>query len=161
MPADTTPRRPRTVDGYLRLMARTILAAGLAWSTVEALWPALNAAFEGFSARKVAAFRPADIERILQEPGVLQNRKKVEAVVAAARLLCEARDRHGSVTAWLQSFPTGQERVRALRRAPYVGRFGAFYVLSVVGFEVPEECRFQSKGGPAGPLRTTALQTVS
>lgn len=161
MPADSTPTQPRTVDGYLQLMARTIFAAGLAWSTIEARWPALSAAFEGFSARRVAAHRPTDVDRILRRPGVLRNRDKVEAAVAAARMLCEARDGYGSVTVWLQSLGSFEEQARALRGAPFVGPFGAFYVLGVAGFGVPEDWRPQSKGGPAGPLRTTALQTVS
>lgn len=161
MPADLTPNPPRTVDGYLRLMARAIFSAGLSWAMVDARWPALQAAFDGFSAKRVAAYGKSDLDRILRAPGVVHNRGKAAAVVAAAGLLSEQRDRHGSVTAWLESLGTFEERARRLRRVPYLGPFGAFYVLSVAGFEVPEDWRGQAKGDPGGPLRTTALHTVS
>lgn len=144
MSADLTPAPPRTIDGYLQLAARAIFAAGLAWSTVEARWPDIREAFDGMSARSVAAYREADIERLLAAPGVVRNRAKIEAVVAAARLLSEARDRHGSVNAWLRARDGYSERARALRAIPFIGSFGAFYVLAVAGFDVPHDWRAEA-----------------
>ena len=59
--------------------------AGLSWRTVLAKRNAFRAAFRGFIPDHVAAFDSADIERILTEPGIIRNRRKIEAAITNAR----------------------------------------------------------------------------
>lgn len=59
--------------------------AGLSWRTVLAKRNAFRAAFRGFIPDHVAAFDNADIERILTEPGIICNRRKIEAAITNAR----------------------------------------------------------------------------
>ena len=59
--------------------------AGLSWRTVLAKRNAFRAAFRGFIPDHVAAFDNADIERILTEPGIIRNRRKIEAAITNAR----------------------------------------------------------------------------
>ena len=59
--------------------------AGLSWRTVLAKRNAFRAAFRGFIPDRVAAFDNADIERILTEPGIIRNRRKIEAAITNAR----------------------------------------------------------------------------
>ena len=59
--------------------------AGLSWRTVLAKRNAFRAAFRGFIPDRVAAFDSADIERILTEPGIIRNRRKIEAAITNAR----------------------------------------------------------------------------
>jgi len=59
--------------------------AGLSWRTVLAKRNAFRAAFRGFIPDDVAAFDNADIERILTEPGIIRNRRKIEAAITNAR----------------------------------------------------------------------------
>ena len=59
--------------------------AGLSWRTVLAKRDALRAAFASFSPDRVAAFTQADVERILCDPGVIRNRRKIEAAISNAR----------------------------------------------------------------------------
>lgn len=59
--------------------------AGLSWRTVLAKRDALRAAFASFSPDRVAAFTQADVERILSDPGVIRNRRKIEAAISNAR----------------------------------------------------------------------------
>lgn len=59
--------------------------AGLSWRTVLAKRNAFRAAFRGSIPDHVAAFDNADIERILTEPGIIRNRRKIEAAITNAR----------------------------------------------------------------------------
>src|SRR5262249_30222159 len=42
-------------------------------------------AFEGFDIETVAAFGPADVERLLNDRGIVRNRAKVNAAISNAR----------------------------------------------------------------------------
>lgn len=77
--------------------------AGLSWLTVLKKRAAFRSAFADFSVDRVAAYGPADIERLLGDPGIVRNRQKVEAVVANARRIQELRASHGSFHAWLDA----------------------------------------------------------
>lgn len=63
--------------------------AGLAWITVLRKRDAFRKAFKGFDPAKVARFREADIERLLQDPGIIRSRAKIEATINAARIYLE------------------------------------------------------------------------
>ncbi len=63
--------------------------AGLAWIIVLRKRDAFRKAFKGFDPSKVARFREADIERLLQNPGIIRSRAKIEATINAARIYLE------------------------------------------------------------------------
>jgi len=88
--------------------------AGLSWSTILNKREGYRRAFSGFDPVKVARFTPAKVERLLQDPGIVRNRMKVESTVNNARRVAEVRREHGSLDAYLWSFVGGQ---------PIVGRF--------------------------------------
>lgn len=69
--------------------------AGLSWLTVLRKRDGYRAAFEGFDPALVARFRPARIERLLHDPGVIRHRGKLESVVTNARAILALR-REGS-----------------------------------------------------------------
>jgi 3-methyladenine DNA glycosylase Tag len=137
VPADLTPTTIRTIDEYLEVIARAIFSVGLSWSAVETTWPATRAAFDRFAATRVAAYDDRRLSEIVETPGVIGNPRKAAAVVEAARRLLELREEHGSVRRWLVGLGTFEEQARALRSLPFIGPFGAYYVLSVSGYEVP------------------------
>ena len=45
--------------------------------------------FRGFDPLKVARFKEKDIERLLQDPGIIRSRAKIEATIRAARIFLE------------------------------------------------------------------------
>ena len=51
--------------------------AGLSWATILRKRPAFRAAFADFNPDAVALFTEADVERLLQDPGIVRNRLKV------------------------------------------------------------------------------------
>src|ERR1043165_9337982 len=70
--------------------------AGLSWLTILKKRPAFAAAYEGYDIDRVAAYGPADIARLLGDPGIIRNRLKVEAAIENARRLQRLREEHGS-----------------------------------------------------------------
>jgi DNA-3-methyladenine glycosylase I len=59
--------------------------SGLSWLTILRKRENFRSAFHGFDTSAVAAFGPADVERLLSDTGIVRNRAKIEAAVANAR----------------------------------------------------------------------------
>ena len=62
-----------------------IMQAGLSWLVVLKKRAAFKAAFAGFDPKKVAKFDEGDIERLLNDEGIVRNRLKVLAIIENAR----------------------------------------------------------------------------
>ncbi|HEU4491974.1 MAG TPA: DNA-3-methyladenine glycosylase I [Jiangellales bacterium] len=88
----------RPVHGDPALYERLTLEAfqsGLSWLTILRKREGFRAAFAGFDPDAVAAFGPADVERLLLDASIVRNRAKVEAAVANARAVVALREMHG------------------------------------------------------------------
>ena len=59
--------------------------AGLSWLTILRKREGFRRAFAGFDPERLANFGDADVERLLQDPGIVRNRPKVLAAIANAR----------------------------------------------------------------------------
>jgi DNA-3-methyladenine glycosylase I len=59
--------------------------AGLSWLTILRKREAFRAAFQNFDAAAVARFGTADVDRLLQNPGIVRSRAKIEATIGGAR----------------------------------------------------------------------------
>jgi len=88
--------------------------AGLSWWTVLRKREAYRRAFEGFDPRRVARFRPARIQGLLGDPGIIRNRSKVSSAVGNARAFLEVQREHGTFDAFAWSFVGGKQ----IRRFP-------------------------------------------
>ena len=75
--------------------------AGLSWRTILQKREAFRAAFADFDVDRVASFGPADVERLLADPGIIRNRLKVAATIDNARKIQELRTSHGSFRGWI------------------------------------------------------------
>ncbi|OZD56739.1 DNA-3-methyladenine glycosylase I [Rhodococcus sp. 06-1477-1B] len=82
--------------------------AGLAWITILRKRPRFREAFEGFEPAAVAAFGPDDVERLMQDAGIVRNRAKIEAVIGNAALVAAMDD--GELDALLWSFAPAAHR---------------------------------------------------
>jgi DNA-3-methyladenine glycosylase I len=60
--------------------------AGLSWITILRKRDAFRKAFRNFDPRKVARFTEDDIARLLQDPGIVRSRAKIEATINGARI---------------------------------------------------------------------------
>jgi DNA-3-methyladenine glycosylase I len=93
------------------LFAKLILdgaQAGLSWITIlrkrENYW----AAFDQFDPTKIARYDDAKIAELLQNPGIVRNRLKVQAAVKNARGYLEIMEKEGSFSDFLWQFVDGQ-----------------------------------------------------
>ena len=59
--------------------------AGLAWITILRKRDAFRKAFKGFVPEKVARFTADDVERLMQDAGIVRSRTKIEAAIGNAR----------------------------------------------------------------------------
>ena len=81
--------------------------AGLSWITILRKRAAYRRAFAGFDPRRVAHFTPARTAKLLQDPGIVRNRLKVESAVTNARAFLAMQKEHGTFAGWLWSFVDG------------------------------------------------------
>lgn len=81
--------------------------AGLSWITVLRKRDAYRRAFAGFDPEKVARFNQRKIDALLQDPGIVRNRLKVEAAVKNARAFLAVQEERGSFSDYQWDFVDG------------------------------------------------------
>lgn len=82
--------------------------AGLSWLTILNKREGYRKNFADFDVDKVARFTPARIEKILQDPGVVRNRLKVQAAVNNADRFKEVQKEFGSFDRYIWQFVNGK-----------------------------------------------------
>jgi DNA-3-methyladenine glycosylase I len=88
--------------------------AGLSWLTILRKRQGYREAFAGFDPEVVARFDGRKVERLLQDPGIVRNRLKVESAVSNAARVLEVQEEFGSFSTYLWGLVGG---------APIVGRW--------------------------------------
>jgi len=63
--------------------------AGLSWTTIMRKRDGYRRLFANFEPERVAAFSPADVERLLLDPGIVRQRAKIESTIGNARAILE------------------------------------------------------------------------
>ncbi|MGJ3258388.1 MAG: DNA-3-methyladenine glycosylase I [Rhodospirillales bacterium] len=94
------------VDDDIRLFEKICLEgfqSGLSWRTILAKRENFRKAFKGFDFRKVAKFTEKDVERLLQDAGIIRHRGKIEAAINNARCALEMVEQEGSLAAYFWS----------------------------------------------------------
>lgn len=89
-----------------RLFERLVLEinqAGLSWLTILRKRDAFREAYAGFALEKVARFDARRRARLLENPGIIRNRLKVDAAVENAKRILVLRKAHGSFENWLDA----------------------------------------------------------
>ena len=89
--------------------------AGLSWYTVLRKRANYRQAFAEFDPAKVARFNAAKIEQMLQDPGLIRNRRKISAAVENARHFLAVQDEFGSFSAYIWRFVDGEPIVNEFR----------------------------------------------
>ncbi|WP_395543165.1 DNA-3-methyladenine glycosylase I [Neotabrizicola sp. sgz301269] len=67
-------------DRWLAQMARGIFQAGISWSVVEAKWPGIEEAFQGFTPARVAMIEGDALDALLSDPRVIRSGAKIVAI---------------------------------------------------------------------------------
>src|SRR5438874_13767144 len=72
------------------LFCRLILEinqAGLSWTTILKKQDNFRKAYNNFNIKKVAAYTDKDVQRLLNDPGIIRNRLKINAAVENAKTI--------------------------------------------------------------------------
>ena len=81
--------------------------AGLSWITILRKREAFRKAFKNFDPRKVARFTQVDIQRLLEDPGIVRSRAKIEATIGGARIYLEMQSARDDFSAFAWHFVGG------------------------------------------------------
>ncbi len=95
--------------------------SGLSWLTILRKRENFRAAFCGFDIAAVAALGPGDVERLLDDSGIVRHRGKIASAVNNARRATEVIEELGSLAAYIWAWeptavaapPTGKEALPA------------------------------------------------
>jgi len=88
--------------------------AGLSWLTILRKRDNFRKAFHGFAPEKIARFTRKDLDRLMNDEGIVRNRLKVEGSVKNARAYLEILDGGGTFDDFLWQF-TGYATLRRPR----------------------------------------------
>jgi DNA-3-methyladenine glycosylase I len=91
--------------------------AGLSWITILRKREAFRKAFDDFNPEKMARYRPAKLERLMNDAGIVRNRLKIEASVSNAQAYLAIPD----FSAYLWDFMDGkplQNKLRSMKDVP-------------------------------------------
>ncbi len=131
--------KPKTLGDYLEVMSKTAFQSGMSWAIVEKKWPGTREAFHDFDVLKVASLTTKQIDALADDTRLIRNRRKIDAIVHNARAMIELEEQHGTFRTYLRSHDGFEPLVKDMRkRFKFLGDFGAFYFLYVVGEPVPE-----------------------
>lgn len=78
--------------------------AGLSWITILRKRENYRKAYDGFDPVRVAQYDEKKIEELMQDPGIIRNRRKIEASINNARCFLKIREEFGSFDNYIWSF---------------------------------------------------------
>jgi len=87
----------RDERGLFERLSLEAFQSGLSWATILRKRPAFRAAFGEFDPDTVAAYDDRDVARLMADPGIVRNRRKIEAAIVNAKATVALRDEGGLV----------------------------------------------------------------
>ncbi|HEU4812402.1 MAG TPA: DNA-3-methyladenine glycosylase I [Nocardioides sp.] len=82
-------------SAYFERLTLEAFQSGLSWSTILNKRDGFRDAFARFDADVVATYDEGDVERLMDEPRIVRNRRKIEATLTNARATVGLREREG------------------------------------------------------------------
>jgi DNA-3-methyladenine glycosylase I len=95
--------------------------AGLSWITILRKRENFRRAFDEFKPEKIALYRPAKIEQLMQDASIVRNRAKIEGAVLSARAWLNVMEKGPGFSKLLWDFVDGRPKVnryRSMRQVP-------------------------------------------
>lgn len=89
--------------------------AGLNWLTILRKREHYRRAFDGFDPERIAGYDPKHIARLLADPGIVRNRRKIEAVIKNAQAFLPIQEQQGGFDAFLWRYVDGRPLQNAWR----------------------------------------------
>lgn len=85
--------------------------AGLSWITILRRRESYRKAFAGFDVHKVAAFNQDDVDRLMNDAGIIRNKLKVNGAVTNAKLFIGIQKEFGAFADYIWGFMPGNEPI--------------------------------------------------
>jgi DNA-3-methyladenine glycosylase I len=82
--------------------------AGLSWITILRKRETFRKAFKNFDPAQVARFNEADIERLLQDPGIIRSRAKIQATIKGAQIYLDMQSNGEDFSKWVWGMAGGK-----------------------------------------------------
>ena len=82
--------------------------AGLSWITILKKRENYREAFDFFDCEKIAQYSQQDVDRLLQNTGIVRNRLKIGSAIKNARAILAIREEFGSLDSYLWSYVDGK-----------------------------------------------------
>lgn len=101
---DTEYGVPQTDETVLfERLCLEIFQAGLSWELVLKRRTGLGQALAGFDVNTLAGWGEADVERLVMDPRLIRNRRKIVALLENARRVQALRLSHGDFAGWIRA----------------------------------------------------------
>ncbi|WP_348797598.1 DNA-3-methyladenine glycosylase I [Flavobacterium adhaerens] len=82
--------------------------AGLSWITILNKRENFRAAFDNFDYKKIAYYPESKIEKLLQNPGIIRNKLKVNSAITNAQAFIKIQEEFGSFSNYIWKFIDGK-----------------------------------------------------
>jgi DNA-3-methyladenine glycosylase I len=88
--------------------------AGLSWTTILRKRENYRKAFDNFDPAKVARFTARRLEKLLQDPGIIRNRLKIDSSVRNAKAFLKVQEEFGTFDDYCWRFVDGKPKLNKL-----------------------------------------------
>lgn len=130
----------RTLSDYFEAITAAVFQSGLSAQVVQAKWSGFEEAFSGFDPRVVAGFTPEDVDRLVSDPSIIRNRRKIEATIHNANRILDL-DQDNGFGKWLDSFGNDEARNECMRTEfSFLGPSGISTFFHMVSDDDQEVC---------------------
>jgi len=92
------------------------MQAGLSWHTILKKREAFRKAYRGFDVEKVARFGARDVERLMNDTGIIRNRMKIDASIRNAKSFIKTQEEFGSFDDYVWRFTDGKPVVNTWKQ---------------------------------------------
>lgn len=94
--------------GQFEFLMMEVMQCGLNWTMMMKKREIFRSCFDNFEYDKIAGYTEDDVERILNVPGMIKSRRKIEAIINNARCFQKIREEYGSFDAYLWAYSDGK-----------------------------------------------------
>ena len=96
--------------------------AGLSWITILRKRESFREAFDGFEPERIVRYKPARVEKLLQNPGIIRHRGKIEATIGNARAWLDIMEEDSGFSGFLWDIAGGAPKQNKWKRIGRAGR---------------------------------------
>ncbi len=140
---DEWGRGPCTESGYFEAFCLVVFQLGLTWHAVLSKRAPLRAAFSEFRVGPVAGYGEDDVKRLLDNPAIFRNRRKIEAAITNAKALMALEEplkgilkRHATAIVLDPTLPVPTSTPESVELARELKRLGFTHIGPVAAFSL-------------------------